>query len=160
MMFTWPGRHVLVTFETRGGWTNTEAGMGVEFPFLDHQNVVGVIFIGTEGYMILPDYTSYYTFLGKKRTPGPKGVGSGLIGTTPHVANFIAAVRSRRSSDLTAPPEELHKSSALAHFANISYRVGRAVYFDPASNKFRNDPEATALLRRKYRAPYVVPENV
>ena len=98
--------------------------------------------------------------MGKKRTPGPKGVGSGLIETTPHVANFIAAVRSRRSSDLTAPPEELHKSSALAHFANISYRIGRAVYFDPASNTFRNDPEATALLRRKYRAPYVVPENV
>ena len=29
MMFEWPGRDVLVTFETRGGWTNTEAGMAM-----------------------------------------------------------------------------------------------------------------------------------
>jgi predicted dehydrogenase len=160
MMFEWPGRNVLVTFETRGGWTNTEAGMGDQFPFLDHQNVVGVIFIGTEGYMIIPDYTSYYTFMGRKRTPGPSKVGDGTIETTPHVANFIGAVRSRKSSDLAAPPEDLHKSAALAHFANISNRVGRAVYFDPETNRFKGDDEANALLRRTYRAPYVVPENV
>jgi predicted dehydrogenase len=160
MMFEWPGRNVLVTFETRGGWTNTEAGMGDQYPFLDHQNVVGVIFIGTEGHMIIPDYTSYYTFMGRKRTPGPSKVGDGTIETTPHVANFIAAVRSRKPSDLAAPPEELHKSASLAHFANISNRVGRAVYFDPAANRFRGDDEANALLRRTYRSPYVVPENV
>ncbi len=160
MMYEWTGRNVLVTFETRGGWTNTEAGMGDEFPFLDHQNVVGVIFVGTEGYMIIPDYSSYHTFLGRKRTPGPSKVGSGTIETTPHVANFVAAVRSRKASDLAAPPEELHKSSALAHFANISNRIGRAVYFDAAADKFRGDDEANALLRRSYRAPYVVPEKV
>ena len=160
MMFEWPGKSVLVTFETRGGWTNTEAGMGDQFPFLDHQNVVGVIFVGTEGYMIIPDYSSYHPFMAKKRTPGPSKVGSGTIETTPHVANFVAAVRSRKQSDLAAPPEELHKSAALAHFANISNRVGRAVYFDPKTNRFEGDEQATALLHRTYRAPYVVPETV
>jgi hypothetical protein len=38
--------------------------------------------------------------------------------------------------------------------------VGRAVYFDPKSNTFSNDKEASAMLRRKYRTPYVVPDAV
>ena len=72
-----------------------------------------------------------------------------LTETTPHVANFIAAVRSRKTSDLAAPPDDLHKSAALAHFANISNRVGRAVYFDAATNRFHGDVQANALLHRR-----------
>ncbi|HEX3870970.1 MAG TPA: Gfo/Idh/MocA family oxidoreductase, partial [Pirellulales bacterium] len=60
-------QNVLVTCETRDGYTNSEAGMGVEYPFVDHRNVCGVIFYGTDGYMIFPDYSSYHTFLGAKR---------------------------------------------------------------------------------------------
>lgn len=160
MMFEWAGRDVMVSFETRGGLTNTEAGMGAEYPFLDHRNVVGVIFIGTEGYMIIPDYSSYHVFLGKDRAKGPSKVGSGTIETTTHVENFVQALRSRREADLHAGPEELHKSSALAHFANISQRLGRMVHFDNQTGRFHNDKEADALLRRAYRAPYVIPDKV
>jgi hypothetical protein len=160
MLFEWPGRDVMVSFETRGGFTNTEAGMGAEFPFLDHRNVVGVIFIGTEGYMIIPDYSSYHVFLGKDRKKGPSKVGSGTIETTGHVENFVRALRTRRAADLHSGPEELHKSSALAHFANISQRTGRMVHFDSKTGRFVNDKAADALLRRSYRAPYTVPEKV
>ena len=45
--------------------------MGERYPFVDHQSVVGVIFLGREGYMLFPDYSSYYIFLGKNRRPGP-----------------------------------------------------------------------------------------
>lgn len=159
-MFEWAGRDLLATFETRGGYTNTEAGMGAEYPFLDHQNVVGNLFIGSEGYMIMPDYTSFYTFLGRKREKGPSAVGSGLIETMPHVENFLAAVRSRKAGELRAGPEELHRSSTLAHFANISVRTGRTVYFDAKAGEFQGDAAASALLRRRYRAPYVLPEKV
>jgi hypothetical protein len=38
--------------------------------------------------------------------------------------------------------------------------MGRVLTFDPASEKFVNDPDADKLLTRNYRAPYVVPENV
>jgi len=41
-----------------------------------------------------------------------------------HYANFIAAVRSRKESELTAPIEGGHLSSALCHLGNISYRLG------------------------------------
>jgi len=160
MMFEWAGRDVLVSFETRSGFTNTEAGMGAEYPFLDKQNVVGVIFIGTEGYMILPDYSSYYTFLGKKRTPGPKAVGSNDITDLPHFENFLKALRSREEKDLAAGPRDLHMSSSLAHLANIAQRTGRMVYFDPDKEQVLDDAEANRMLTRTYRAPYSMPDKV
>jgi hypothetical protein len=116
--------------------------------------------VGTEGYMIIPDYSSYHTFLGPKRTPGPSKVGEGDIANVPHFANFIKAVRSRKPEDLAAGPEELHLSAALPHFANIAYRTGRMLQFDAKSEKFLGDEEANRLLRRQYRAGFVVPDKV
>ena len=51
-----------------------------------------------------------------KRFPGDGGGG--------HAANFIKAVRSRRTTDLNAPLIEGHTSSAVCHLGNISYRLG------------------------------------
>ncbi len=42
-----------------------------------------------------------------------------------HHANFIEAVRSRKSADLNAEVLEGHLSSALCHMGNISHRLGR-----------------------------------
>jgi predicted dehydrogenase len=42
-----------------------------------------------------------------------------------HLANFVAAVRSRRSGDLCAEAHEGHLSTACAHLANISHRIGK-----------------------------------
>jgi predicted dehydrogenase len=154
VLFEYAGRDLMMTFETRSGLTNPEAGMGTEFPFLDGRNVVGVIFIGTEGYMIIPDYSSYHTFLGPKRERGPNKVGAGDITDLPHFANFIRAVRSGDPRHLTAPPEELHYSCALAHFANIAQRTGRMLAFDPSRGHFHGDEEASKLLDKEYRSPY------
>ena len=51
-------------------------------------------------------------------------------------------------------------SATLVHMANASYRVGRKLAFDEKTLSFPNDKDATALLTRKYRAPYIVPEKV
>ena len=40
------------------------------------------------------------------------------------------------------------------------YVLGRDLAFDPAREKFVDDPEADRLLTRPYRKPFVVPENV
>jgi predicted dehydrogenase len=41
-----------------------------------------------------------------------------------------------------------------------SFRVGRALTLDPKTETFEGDAEANALLRREYRKPFVVPEQV
>ncbi|UCG50300.1 MAG: Gfo/Idh/MocA family oxidoreductase [Phycisphaerales bacterium] len=42
-----------------------------------------------------------------------------------HHANFIKAVRSRKTGDLNADILEGHLSSALCHMGNVSYRLGK-----------------------------------
>jgi predicted dehydrogenase len=65
-----------------------------------------------------------------------------------HFANFIAAVRSRKTEDLNAPIEEGHYSSGLCHLANISYRLGEPVPFDRRSGQFRNNEAASETFAR------------
>jgi hypothetical protein len=93
--------------------------------------------------------------LGKYREPGPSGTG-----LANHYQNFIDAIRANDRKLLTTTIEEGHYSCALIHFANISYRLGRSLEFDPQTERFVNDDEANALLKRDYREPFVVPEKV
>ena len=65
-------------------------------------------------------------------------------------------MRSGKSGDLNANVEQLHLSASLAHFANIAYRTRRMLQFDSRKERFVGDEEATRLLTREYRAPYVI----
>lgn len=151
------GKKKMIVFEVRHWMTNNEAGIGQkkdrrgEFD----SNCIGNVFYGSEGFMAIDGYTSYKTFLGRKQEPGP----SRSEGAS-NWANFIKAVRSRKREDLNAEIQEGHLSSALMHLANISYRTGRSLDFDPVKETFTNDTAANAMLRDKYRAPFVVPEKV
>jgi hypothetical protein len=51
-------------------------------------------------------------------------------------------------------------STTLVHLANASYRLGRTIHVDPATETVVGDSEATALLKGTYRHPFVVPEHV
>jgi Oxidoreductase family, C-terminal alpha/beta domain len=80
-----------------------------------------------------------------------------------HFTNFIGCVISRSPERLNAPIVEGHISTALVHLANVSYRLGRTLIFNPMTEEVVNDGEANHLLRdgdRGYRTPYVVPEKV
>jgi predicted dehydrogenase len=77
-----------------------------------------------------------------------------------HFRNFIDAVRSRKREDLHCEIFEGHMSTSLCHLANISYRTGRKLVFDPVAETFPNDEEANGYLTRKYREPYVLPDPV
>jgi predicted dehydrogenase len=131
-------------FEVRGLPTNSE--MNVK---------IGDIFYGTEGLLAMTSYTDWYTLLGPKLEPGPRGTGGGN-----HFANFIKAVRARDHKLLNADIEEGHQSSAFCHLGNIAYRLGRKLHINPSTESFVNDSEADAMLTREYRAPFVVPSKV
>ena len=151
----------MIEFEVRDWYTNAEAGFRDKYPFVQKDFPVGAIFLGTEGTMIIPDYSSYYTFLGRKREEGPKAFEEGSpISNLPHFRNWALSVRSRRREDLSAEITQGHMSSALCHLANISYRVNRTVNFDPQSEKFIDDTHANELLTRPERGRFTVPTNV
>jgi len=135
---------LIIQAEVRGLYTNQEAS---------------VIIFGSKGYM-----ESNRVFFGRKREPGPefvyKGTGRMAPNTVIHMQNFIDCVRSRKWQDLTADIEEGHLSTALAHLANISFRTGRKLTFNPYSERFVDDDDANSYLTRIYRPPYVVPDEV
>jgi predicted dehydrogenase len=65
-----------------------------------------------------------------------------------HFGNFIAAIRSRQQSDLNADILEGHRSSALCHLANLSYRLGESLPFNPQTKAFGDNREAYETLGR------------
>jgi hypothetical protein len=77
---------------------------------------------------------------------------------TKHMANFIECVRTRARP--SADIEEGHYSTLLAHYGNLAYRVGRRLRIDPNTEGFVDDREANALVKRRYRAPWVIPGHV
>jgi predicted dehydrogenase len=80
---------------------------------------IGVIFYGSDGYVVLTEYTAGAAF-DLKGNVVKKFNGGGN-----HFNNFLKAVRSGKKEDLHADILEGHLSSALCHTANISYRLGR-----------------------------------
>jgi len=73
----------------------------------------------------------------------------------PHQRAFIDAIRSRKTS--SADIEQGHYSSNPGHLMNIAWRVGRRIRWDAEKEQIVGDPEANALLMRKYREPWALP---
>lgn len=144
------GGKKLLQFEVRHWISNHEGGVSE-----GAQDNIGVIFYGSEGYLVIDSYSSWRSYLGRERTPGPHATAGG-----DHYGNFIEAVRSRDRSLLNCDIEEGHLSATLNHLANISYRLGRSLDFDPQKERFRKDEEADGMLSRQYRAPFVIPKEV
>jgi len=83
----------------------------------------------------------------------------GRQGDKEHQDNFVECIRTRKRPN--ADVEIGHKSVLLCHMANISYRVGNLkLEFDPQTETFANCDEANKYIKREYREPWIVPENV
>ncbi len=160
--YQFAGNKPLLTYEHRSWYTNSEAGFRDIYPFVQPDYPVGTIFLGSEGYMIFPDYSSYHTFLGRKRELGPSKSEEGHPMTnTPHFQNWVAAIRAGDHKILNADIEEGHKSMALSLLARTSYQVGRPLRFDPTTETVIGDDEANTMLNKpEYRKPYAVPSDV
>ena len=147
------GKKKLLVFEVRHWMSNNEAGIG-ERPAGQSQ-AIGNIWYGSNGYLATTE-GGWATFMGKDGTPGPK---SEADPGYPGFVNFIDVVRSRRREDQLAEVEEGATSTMLIHLANISYRTGRTLYFDPVTYTCKGDPEATAMFTRsQYRSPFKIPD--
>jgi hypothetical protein len=120
-----------LVFETRGLKTPQLRGAAV-----------GVIFYGTEGYVVVPSYSGGVAF-DLKHQPIKRFGGSGS-----HFSNFVKAVRSRKHTDLNGDVLEGHLSSALCHLGNISYRLGELVNGQEAAERLGADREAWETFDR------------
>ncbi|HNY25749.1 MAG TPA: Gfo/Idh/MocA family oxidoreductase [Candidatus Sumerlaeota bacterium] len=71
-----------------------------------------------------------------------------------HVRDFFDCIRSRRLT--IANPVVMHRSMTTVHAANVCMWLKRDVRFDPATERFVNDPEADRYLSRAMREPWAL----
>lgn len=156
------GKKRLLVFEVRHWISNNEAGIGERSDpqagaAAGQPQTVGNIWYGSKGYMAT-GRGGWQTYMGQEQAPGPKAqAGAGVGG----FVNFIDVVRSRKRENQLAEIEEGAISTMLIHLANISYRTGRTLHFDPVTYSCKGDAEATAMFARsETRPPFVVPQIV
>ncbi len=72
-----------------------------------------------------------------------------------HMQNLLSCIdrRDKPVSDI----EEGYISASSCILGNMALKLGRELHYDPQQHRVTGDEEATRLLRRTYRAPYVHP---
>jgi len=76
------------------------------------------------------------------------------IGDNDHHANWFDCIRTRRQCSCSAKIG--HRSASLGHLTIIAYKLGRSLKWDPASEVFVGDDEATRMLTRSMRSPWLL----
>jgi predicted dehydrogenase len=76
-----------------------------------------------------------------------------LYESTNHWQNFLDCVKSRKPT--ITPAETAHHSTIPGHLGIISMLVGRKIKWDAQTEKILGDSEASKLLTRDYRKPWV-----
>ena len=107
-----------------------------------HGAQIGVVVECEGGRMVIPSYDSAKAF-----DKSGKEIKSWREGAD-HYANFIGAMRSRRSADLNAEILEGHLSSALCHTGNISYKLGSRLSPGAIRERLQGDSAAAETFGR------------
>ena len=106
---------------------------------------------GTEGWMETGDSGDMETYpsslLANRRFAGGYPADN-------HVGEFLSCVRTRQQPRSNA--EASHYSMLACIAANVSVRLQRPVTLDPKNEVFPDDPEATRLLSRAFREPWII----
>lgn len=125
------------------------------------QNSTRIEIYGREGMMIVGRHGGGWQVFGRphQREPVVEAQSYGRFPDPEHKENFCEAIRS--GSRPNADIEEGHRSTLLCQYANISLRLGgEKLEIDRDSETVVGNDRANALLKREYRSPYVIPEQV
>ena len=69
-----------------------------------------------------------------------------------HLQNFLDCVKTRKET--ITPAEIAHRSISVALLGEIAMLTERDLKWNPKTEKFLNDAEATSLLSKPYRTPW------
>jgi predicted dehydrogenase len=145
----------IMVFEVRNRYTNSEGGTEIDGKFFPGVSV-GNLFYGDGGYYVKGigffDTENKLIPLDIEKYPLPE--------SDDHMQVFLNAVKARDKSLIHGTMEEAHVSCTHCHLANISYRVGESLTFDPQSQQFTGHAadEANKLRTREYAEGFEVPQ--
>ena len=145
-IFEYPG--FVCSYENRKCSATCPDGRGYGISF---HGTEGTLYLDREGFSLSPEMAWIDDMDQAKMLPMVSG-GSEQHET--HVKAYVDCVRSRKRfiSDI----EEGHYASATPHLANLALRLGRTIKYDVNSETIKDDPEASSMLMREYRSPWVL----
>ena len=74
-----------------------------------------------------------------------------------HAENFVDAIRNNDPSALNCGIETGSIAAINAQMGNISYKLGRKVYWDATKGRFKEDRAANELMKAQYHNGWVLP---
>ena len=126
---------------------------GIEMVHEDFERGWAVRFIGSEGSLDISR-----SFLDSKPdsivTAKIKNGETRLYKSENHYQDWLDAIKNR--TEPICPAEIGHRSASVCHLANIAYKLGRPLKWNPEKEKFIGDGQANKLRKKKYRKPYKV----
>lgn len=161
-ILTYPGFTMVVSL--REGSAGRRHGQGTEF-----FGTKGSMVVGRGGFEVFPDtrvaperqIPPWSTPVGHPKpadlkpepwTEKKSGKGTSDEPMDLHVRNFLDCVKSRERP--AADVEGAHEVSVACHLANLSFRLGRTLEWDPEKEEIVGDREASAHVVRPYRKPW------
>ncbi len=143
--YQYPG--FVLTYENRDCNSRAINGHGYGIEFYGTQ---GTMFLDRSGYEIIPESDRD----GDRSIPRMYSMQGVNVNNSnyDHADDFYNCIKSRKKpiSDI----EEGHTSTAACLLANVSYRTGTKLVYDGATETIKNNPEASKLLDKEYRAPW------
>ena len=125
------------------------------------QNTTRIEIYGSEGMMMLGRHGGGWVVFVRPKTRQPV-VKDSMYGRYPdpeHVDNFVSCIRSRERPN--ADIETGHRSTLLAHYATISYKLGgEKLTINREDGTILDNPATQKYFKREYRKPFEVPEDV
>jgi predicted dehydrogenase len=125
-------------------------------PYVQEGYENGAAFYGTKGMLVIGHSVGWKLY-GPKNKPIAEKTGRPELEA--HHTNFLECVRGN-AKELNADVMAGHLAAAIVHLANIGARTGKVLEFDPKTESITNEPEANALVRRKYREHWGTPKGV
>jgi predicted dehydrogenase len=75
-----------------------------------------------------------------------------LYQSSDHHGNWLECVRTRQLN--ITPAEVAHRSCSVCLLQHIAMKLNRTLYWDPVTERFKNDDEANSMIARHQRSPY------
>jgi predicted dehydrogenase len=116
----------------------------------------GTLVVNRNGWEVLPEFTSENGTRRARLDAVPPQPNTGDI-LDLHTANFVDAIRADDGSRLKCGIDTGSVAAINAQMGNIAFKTGRKVFWDATAAQFRNDAEANALTKARYRAGYNIP---
>jgi predicted dehydrogenase len=113
----------------------------------------GITLYGEKGTLFVTDTRWEIIPQGRGAQPEVKQVRGDLAAA--HMGEFLRAVQTREQPMCT--PQEAFNSSSTVQLAMIAYELGQKLRWDAQAQRIIDNPQAQAMLKREYRAPWKHP---